>query len=57
MSYPTDLTDEQWKIVLPLIPKKEGRGRPTTIDLRQVLNAILYLVRTGCQWRNMRLPT
>lgn len=53
MSYPTDLTDEQWKIVLPLIPKKEGRGRPTTIDLRQVLNAILYLVRTGCQWRNM----
>ena len=55
MGYNTDLTDKQWHMIQPMIPPNTGTGRPTEIDLRQVVNAILYLVRTGCQWRN--LPT
>lgn len=50
-SYPTDVTDEQWKRVEPLLPAVKPGGRPRKTDLRQVLNAVLYLVRTGCQWR------
>ncbi len=53
MVYDTDLTDQQWDILSPLLPINKGRGRPTELDLRLVLNAILYLVRTGCQWRNL----
>lgn len=48
--YPSDLTDEQWALVEPLIPVYPG-GRPRKTPLRQVVNAIFYLVRTGCQWR------
>jgi putative transposase len=48
--YPSDLTDSQWKLVEPLIPVYPG-GRPRTTPLRDVLDAIFYLVRTGCQWR------
>ncbi len=49
--YPTDLTDRQWHCISPLIPSAKPGGRPRTQDMRQVLNAILYLVVTGCQWR------
>ena len=49
--YPTDLTDEQWALVAPYLPPNRGRGRPTQLDLRAVLNALLYFTRTGCQWR------
>jgi putative transposase len=49
--YPTDLTDEQWKLVQPLLPDAKPGGRPRKADLREVLNAVFYLVRTGCQWR------
>ena len=49
--YPTDLTDEQWKLVDPFLPKAKAGGRPRKTDLREVLNALLYLVRTSCQWR------
>jgi putative transposase len=49
-SYPSDVTDEQWALVEPLIPVYPG-GRPRTTDVRDVLDAILYLLRTGCQWR------
>jgi transposase len=51
--YPSDLTDEQWAIVEPLIPpaKQNPRGgRPRRVDLRDVLNTIFYLHRSGCQW-------
>jgi putative transposase len=47
--YPSDLTDEQWAIIEPLIPV-HNVGRPRTNDMREVLNAILYLNRSGCQW-------
>jgi putative transposase len=50
--YPTDLTDEQWAIIEPLIlPGKTAHGgRPRTVSMRAVVNTILYLNRTGCQW-------
>src|SRR5262245_838183 len=48
--YPSDLTDEQWALVEPLIPVYPG-GRPRRTSMRDVLDAIFYVVRTGCQWR------
>jgi transposase len=48
--YPSDLTDEQWAVLEPLIPPSHG-GRPATVDFRQMLNGILYRNKTGCQWR------
>jgi putative transposase len=47
--HPSDLTDEQWAIIEPLIPVHTV-GRPRTNDMREVLNALLYLNRSGCQW-------
>jgi transposase len=48
--YPSDVTDEQWAMIEPLIPVYPG-GRPRKTAVRDVLDAILYLLRTGCQWR------
>jgi transposase len=50
-AYPTDLTDEQWALVEPWLTERAWTGRPRTLDLREVVNAVLYLLRTGCQWR------
>ena len=52
--YPSDLTDEQWQFIRNLLPKPSKRGRPR-IDRRVVINAVLYVVRTGCQWRMLPL--
>lgn len=49
-AYPTDLTDEQWASLEPLIPPAKRGGRPREVNMREVLNAIIYLNRTGCQW-------
>jgi putative transposase len=49
-AYPTDLTDAQWEILRPLLPPAPGGGRPRTTDMREVLDAILYVLRTGCAW-------
>lgn len=51
--YSTDLCDEKWALISPILPPARTGGRPRTTDLRQVVNAILYLVKTGCQWRNL----
>src|SRR3954451_9412744 len=48
--YRTDLTDEQWKLIKPLIPCAKPGGRPRAVDMREVLNTLLYQARTGCQW-------
>jgi len=48
--YFTDLTDAQWELLEPLLQLPDG-GAPKTTDLREVINAILYRLRTGCQWR------
>lgn len=49
--YMTDLTDAQWAALKPHLPADKPRGAPRTVDLREILNALLYLARTGCQWR------
>jgi putative transposase len=48
--YPSDVTDEQWALIEPHIPVYPG-GRPRKTDVRDVLDAVLYILRTGCQWR------
>ena len=50
-AYPTDLTDEQWALVEPWLSERAWTGRPRRLAMREVVNAILYLLRTGCQWR------
>jgi len=53
--YPTDLTDAQWALIEKLLPKTKSNaitgGRPREVDLRVIVNGILYLNRSGCQWR------
>src|ERR671937_1167406 len=49
--YPTDLSDEEGAILKPRLQKASGRGAPRRVNLREVLNALRYLTRTGCQWR------
>lgn len=52
--YTSDMTDEQWTLIQPLLPlQRKGPGRPVTIDMRMAVNAMFYLTRTGCQWRNL----
>lgn len=48
--YATDLTDREWSLIEPLLPKPKRLGRPRTTDLREVVNAILYLASSGCAW-------
>ncbi len=50
-SYPSDLTEQEWAILEPLIPPAKEGGHPRTTDMRDVLNALFYVDRTGCQWR------
>ena|SRR5438874_11847305 len=52
-AYPSDLTDAQWALLEPLLRdgEPEGPGRPSTIDLREIVNALLYIKQTGCPWR------
>jgi len=52
-NYPSDLTDAPWALIRPLLPKaKKGRpGRPRTVNPRDILDGIFYVLRTGCQWR------
>jgi putative transposase len=49
--YPSDLTDEQWSLIEPHIPPARPGGRPRKTDMRDVVDAIFYTLRTGCQWR------
>lgn len=48
--YPTDLTDDQWKFIEPLIPPAKPGGRPRSVDMREIVNTLLYQARAGCQW-------
>ncbi len=52
-AYPSDLTDGEWKVLEPLIPTAKPGGRPRTVDMREVLNGIFYVLRGGCAWRMM----
>src|ERR1051325_11786179 len=51
LRYASDLTDAEWLIVAPFMPERSGLGRPREVELRSVVNAILYILATGCQWR------
>lgn len=51
LRYASDMTDEEWKLIEPLMPAQCRRGRPREISLRVVMNAILYIAASGCQWR------
>ena len=48
--YSTDLTDEQWEILEFVIPPAKPGGRPRSVEMREVINTLLYQARTGCQW-------
>ena len=49
--YASDLTDREWELVEPFMPERRGLGRPRSTDLRELMNAILYVASTGCPWR------
>ena len=49
--YPSDMTDGEWVRLEPLIPPAKPGGRPRETNMREAINAILYLLRTGCPWR------
>ena len=51
--YGSDLTDAQWQRIAPLIPPAKPGGRQRSVNIREVLNAIFYRTKTGCQWRNL----
>ncbi len=50
LRYPSDLTDAEWALVAPMIPPAKRGGRKRSIDVREVLNGIFYVLSTGCQW-------
>src|SRR6266516_542614 len=50
-AYATDLTAAQWALIEPLIPPAQPGGRPRSVDVREIVNAIFYLLRSGCTWR------
>jgi putative transposase len=49
-AYPSDLTDEQWELMQIVIPEAKPGGRPRCVDMREIINAMLYINRSGCQW-------
>jgi transposase len=51
LRYPSDLTDAEWALVAPLIPPAKRGGNKRRVNLREVMNGILYVLSTGCQWR------
>lgn len=51
LRYPSDLTDDEWSLIAPLIPPAKRGGRERRTDEREVVNGIMYVLSTGCQWR------
>jgi len=51
LRYPSDLTDKEWLLTAPFIPPAKSGGRPRTSDMREVVNALLYIAASGCSWR------
>ena len=49
--YQTDVTDIQWKTIAPLIPEAKEGGRPREVDIREIVNAVFYILKAGCEWR------
>src|SRR5258707_7704567 len=53
LRYPSDVTEEEWAAIAPLIPPARRGGCKRTVNIREVFNGVLYLLSTGCQWRGM----
>ncbi len=51
LRYPSDLTDDEWAHIAPLIPPAKSGGNKRSVNVREVMNAIMYILSTGCQWR------
>ena len=51
LRYPSDLTDDEWAVIAPLIPGAKRGGNKRSIDVREIANGLLYILSTGCQWR------
>lgn len=51
LRYPSDLTDAEWAEVAPLIPRAKRGGNKRTVNVREVVNGLMYILSTGCQWR------
>jgi transposase len=51
LRYPSDLTDDEWALVAPLIPPAKPGGNKRTVNIREVMNGVMYVLSTGCQWR------
>lgn len=52
-AYPSDLSDREWQLIEPLLPKPLRRGPKANVNLREVVNGIFYLLHEGCQWRSI----
>ena len=52
-SYPSDLSHAEWALIESMLPKPKGIGRPVTYSRREIVNAIIYVLRTGCSWRQL----
>ena len=50
-AYPSDLSEAQWRRIAPLIPPAKPGGHPRVVNIREIVNALFYLSKTGCQWR------
>ena len=51
LRYPSDVTDEEWELIVPLIPPGKSGGGKRTVIMREVVNGLMYVLSTGCQWR------
>ncbi len=52
--YTSDMTDAEWELIKPMLPlERTGPGRPIVINMREAVNAMFYVDRTGCQWQNL----
>ena len=54
LRYPSDLLDDEWALIAPLIPPAKRGGRRRSVNVREVINGLLYILSTGCQWRYVR---
>ncbi len=54
LRYPSDLIDAEWSLIEPLIPPAKGGGNKRRVNLREIVNGIMYVLSTGCQWRAFR---
>jgi transposase len=52
-AYPSDLTEEEWQLLQPLLPSESTIGRPRQVDFREIINGIFYVQREGCAWRSL----